>query len=284
MIKKTMLLLEKEILDRLRGVAGDLSEEEMQSISRAVEEMVEQLDVDSLASEYVKRMAALKKAEARIQRYVERRGQQALSPEDPLGRALIESGLSPEGWSRLFVSVGGPAPAATGVKVPQGISALAALLQELDELMKGTPETDRVTGVMQRIGAEAETVAADAEAKISALESALAQQDQMLIGVEEAERLKIKLSRRKMLELLAEIAQELAQSLSAINCAVGMLLARHLGEINSDQAEVLQVAARCGERLDKLLERLVEIVGLPSGLAPEKEKAYTPLRPPPPGP
>jgi len=170
------------------------------------------------------------------------------------------------------------------VKVPQGISALAALLQELDELMKGTPETDRVTGVMQRIGAEAETVAADAEAKISELESALAQQDQMLIGVEEAERLKIKLSRRKMLELLAEIAQELAQSLSAINCAVGMLLARHLGEINSDQAEVLQVAARCGERLDKLLERLVEIVGLPSGLAPEKEKAYTPLRPPPPGP
>jgi len=170
------------------------------------------------------------------------------------------------------------------LRIPSGIGALAALLEELDELMKA-PEgkSAELRQVMERIGNEVERAADRTEARIGELEKKLAAQEETLIGVEEAERQKIRLSRRAMLELLAEIAQELAQSLSAINCAVGMLLARHLGDINNDQQDVLQVAARCGERLDKLLERLVEIVGLPSGLTPEKERAYTPLRPPPPG-
>ncbi|RKX33263.1 MAG: hypothetical protein DRP22_00635 [Verrucomicrobia bacterium] len=284
-IRKTLLLLEKEILDRLRGVAGELSPGELEAISEAVSDMVEQLDVDSLASEYVKRMSALKKAEDRIRRYIKRRGEQALSPDDPLARCLIESGLSPDGWSQLVVSsIRSSAPSGMELRIPSGIGALAALLEELDELMKA-PEgkSAELRQVMERIGNEVERAADRTEARIGELEKKLAAQEETLIGVEEAERQKIRLSRRAMLELLAEIAQELAQSLSAINCAVGMLLARHLGDINNDQQDVLQVAARCGERLDKLLERLVEIVGLPSGLTPEKERAYTPLRPPPPG-
>ncbi|HIE10226.1 MAG TPA: hypothetical protein EYP62_01265 [Kiritimatiellae bacterium] len=284
MIRKTLLLLEKEILDRLRGVAGELSAAELEAISETVNDMVEQLDVDSLAGEYVKRMSALKKAEGRIRRYIKRRGQGALSPDDPLAQSLMQSGLSPEGWSRLVISTIHPsAPAGTELQIPSGIGALAALLEELDELMKA-PErgADDLRQVMDRIGTEVERAADRTEARIGELEKKLASEEEMLIGVEEAERQKIRLSRREMLELLAEIAQELAQSLSAINCAVGMLLARHLGDISNDQQDVLQVAARCGQRLDRLLARLVEIVGLPSGLTPEKDRAYTPLRPPPP--
>lgn len=284
MIKKTLLLLEKEVLDRLRGVAADLSPEEIERVSQAINEMVEQLDVDALASEYLKRLAALQKAEKRIKRYINQRGEKVLSPEDPLHQVLVESGMPEEGWTRLVVEAGGSGarPAGATVEVPSGISALAALLQQLDELMKSpTSAPSELRQMMGRVATEVDAATADAEARVEQLQSNLAQQSQELVGVEEAERQKIMLSRRKMLALLAEIAQELAQSLSAINCAVGMLLARHLGDLNEDQVDVLQVAAHCGERLDKLLARLVEIVGLPSGLTPEKEKAYTPLRPPP---
>jgi hypothetical protein len=77
-----------------------------------------------------------------------------------------------------------------------------------------------------------------------------------------------------MMDLLAEIAQELVQFLSAINCAVHMTLGGLIGTINQDQREVLGVASDCGNRLAGLLKRLIQIVGLPKSLHPDKDRVY----------
>jgi len=284
-IRKTLLLLEKVVLDKLRAVEGGLSEEDEKKISDAVAELVGELDIDTLATEYIKKRHALEKAEDRIMRYIRHRDPEEII-SDPLGEKLAAGGLAPDGWRELVVKsqMAGGDGESGGLKIPGGIGALAALLEELDQLMNAPrPDPNSLRQRLDQIDEALDTQGILTAGKIKELNKTIAEDGQLLLGVEEAERQQLHLSRARMLALLAEIVQELAQSLSAINCAIGMILAGHLGDINSDQREVLEVANRCGERLDSLLDRLIEIAGLPEGLEPEKDKLYSSLRPPPPG-
>jgi signal transduction histidine kinase len=154
------------------------------------------------------------------------------------------------------------------------VGVLAMLLSELDEMMQSVANPRALSSKLSEIGQKAQEVASVAEQRIEDFGKVLQQEDEVLIGLDEAQQAQVKMSRQSMVELLAEIVQELCQSLSAINCAVGMTLAGHIGDINEDQRQVLNVAATCGHRLDELLDRIIEIVGLPKGLQPDKEKVY----------
>jgi hypothetical protein len=290
-IKKALLMLEKNILDKLHSLGMEDPGLDA-AIEEAVENMEEELELESITTEYMKKRSAFEKTEKRIVKFIKTREEEDLEKLE-LEDRLYDAGLSSQGWRELLVKGGkdedGAAPSGTGAgmgsgggaapmtgpEVPAELSTLAVLLAELDEMMAGaTLDSQAAAEKMSGIAKQVEAVNEDAARKMDALATAMDQDEQAMAGVEEAERNKLKMSRRAMMELLAEIVQELCQSLSAINCAVGMCRAGHIGELNNEQFEVLTVAARCGARLDELLDRLIEIVGLPKGLSPDKESVY----------
>jgi signal transduction histidine kinase len=204
---------------------------------------------------------------------------------------MYDAGMTPHGWRELLVKsrqetaedfAAGTAAAGTGTggtggsggsDLPGGIGALAVLLAELDDMMAGEDiSPEKVDDTVTEIGKEVERIAEATEQKIEALGVDL---EGMMVGEEEYLQTHHAMPQHEFRDLLAEIVQELCQPLSAANCAVNMTLGGHVGEINDKQQDVLAVASRCGKRLDKLLERLKQIVGMPKGLKPDKERVYS---------
>lgn len=287
-VKKIMLLLEKTVLDKLHAIAKEADPSLDEAIAGVVDEMIGDLEIESLTAEYVKKRHAMEETEKRVLRYLQAHGDDPTMTSE-LQERLAEAGLTPEGWKELVVKSGkagesmagaagsgaggeGGAPGADAVS----LGVLAMLLSELDQMMTSVTDPHAVGNKLVEIGQHAQDVANLAARRLEDLRTVLQQEDDLLVGMDEASRTKVKMSRAALMELLAEIVQELCQSLSAINCAVGMTLAGHIGDINEDQKQVLSVAATCGHRLDDLLDRLIEIVGLPKGLQPDKEKVYGP--------
>ncbi|MBN1268294.1 MAG: hypothetical protein JXB04_01795 [Kiritimatiellae bacterium] len=278
-IKKTMLVLEKTVLDKLHAISGEDPEADA-AIDAAIEEMIDDLEIDQLSSEYAKRRKALEKTESRVMRYIKaHEGEQ--EAEVNLQEKLAEAGVTPDGWRELVVKTR-KEPMATGRgEMDQGIAGvgvLAVLLNELDDMMASMPDPRALGQKVAQLGDRVNDLADGTEQKIEKLDEKMKAEDEALAGIGETEKSKAKLSRKALMELLAEIVQELCQSLSAINCAVGMTLAGHIGDLNDEQREVLGVASNCARRLDQLLERLFEIVGLPTSLTPKKDIVYS--RPP----
>ena len=75
-----------------------------------------------------------------------------------------------------------------------------------------------------------------------------------------------KLTRKRMLTILAEIVQELCQPLSVINCALGTIGGGHLGDVTTAQADMLQLAGEGAAKIEVLIDNLRNISGLPDTL------------------
>jgi hypothetical protein len=273
-IKKTMLVLEKTVLDRLHAITGEVDPAVDQAIEEAMEEMTDELEIDALTAEYIKKRKALEKTEKRVVKYIKSH-EEDQELETGLHERLAEAGLPAAGWRELMVKsgVGADEGGADGRGVA-GMGVLAVLLSELDEMMSSTIDTQAMGEKMTELGHKVEEIAEGTEQKIEVLGQKIEEDEEAMAGAKK----KVKMSRKALMELLAEIVQELCQSLSAINCAVGMTLAGHVGDINTEQREVLGVASNCARRLDQLLDRLFEIVGLPKGLTPDKDIVYSPDR------
>ncbi|OQA26290.1 MAG: hypothetical protein BWY59_01440 [Verrucomicrobia bacterium ADurb.Bin345] len=278
-VKKIMLMLEKTVLDKLHAISEQADPQLDEAITGAVEEMIGDLEVDTLTADYVRKRKALEETEERVLKYMKSHADSSLS--DELEDRLTDAGLTPDGWRELVVKSGAEYGTGAGRGAgggsgtdPVSVGVLAMLLSELDEMMASVANPHALSSKLAEIGQKAQEVASVAEQRIEDFGKALQKEDEVLIGLDEAQQAKVKMSRQSMTELLAEIVQELCQSLSAINCAVGMTLAEHIGDINDDQRQVLNVAATCGHRLDELLDRIIEIVGLPKSLQPDKEKVY----------
>lgn len=284
-VKKIMLLLEKIVLDKLHAIAKETDPSLDEAIAGVVDEMIGDLEIESLTAEYVRKRQALEETEERVLKYLRKHGSDPELAGD-LQQRLTEAGLTPEGWQELVVksakesfaerAESTAARGAGGTGGPDSVSlgVLAMLLSELDQMMANVTDPHAVGNKLVEIGHHAERVADIAAKRLEELKTILQEEDEVLIDMDELHRSRVKMSRAAMMELLAEIVQELCQSLSAINCAIGMTLAGHIGDINEDQRQVLGVAATCGHRLDELLDRLISIVGLPRGLQPDKESVY----------
>ncbi|MGD9873806.1 MAG: hypothetical protein AB7T27_06005 [Kiritimatiellia bacterium] len=276
-IKKTMLLLEKNILDRLHALsAGNEADEQVHS---EVEEMVDEVEIDALTDEYMKKRLAVEKSEERLMRYMKKKGPDELEAAG-LRDKLTEAGLDQDGWKELVVKSGAEGKGGGGEGgegEAGGTGMLTLLLTQLTELMASAEITpEKVDQQVAGIDKEVESIASGTENKIDELAQKIESERENLQHPEKHSKEELTKNHADMMELLAEIVQELCQPVAATNCAVSMLLSGHIGDISEVQRHMLDVAQRCGERLDTLLARLVEIVGLPEGLAPDKESVYGP--------
>lgn len=287
-IKKVMLMLEKKVLDKLHALAPGPDPALDEAVASAIEEMNSDLEVDNLTTEYMQKRKAMQKTEERVLRYLKSHADDE-DMKGELAERLTEAGLTPDGWRELVVksarTAGGgmgtlEGGAVAGGSDPVSLGVLAMLLSELDNLMSGVANPRAIGAKLTEMGEKAQAFAQTAEERIRELGKAIEEGSQALSGMDEAHRAQASLSRNAMMNLLAEIVQELSQFLSAINCAVSMTLAGHIGAINEDQQQVLGVAENCGRRLEQLLSRMLQIVGLPKGLHPDKDSVYSGWPPP----
>jgi signal transduction histidine kinase len=96
------------------------------------------------------------------------------------------------------------------------------------------------------------------ESAVAALEDAARAQGQA-----------VRITRRQLLEMLAEIAQELCQPLSVVQCSLDMVSSRMLGEVSDSQMEMLKLALESVTRLQGLVEGLRTVAGVPQSLTPD---------------
>ena len=74
-----------------------------------------------------------------------------------------------------------------------------------------------------------------------------------------------------MLILLTEVVQELKQPLAVISCAMDILKAKTLGDVNSAQVEMLQMTQDSAGRIRTLIDNLERIAGQPVSLEPDTD-------------
>jgi hypothetical protein len=274
-LKKVMLMLEKKVLDRLHALAQEADPARDEAVTDAVEEMIGDLEVEALAAEYARKREALERAEHRVLKYMRAHGGDT-EVAGELKDRMEGAGLTPSGWRELVIKSGSGSGggAFAGVSAdPVSLGVLALLLSELDSMMTGVANPHALGAKLVQIGQKAQEAAQVTQQHIEELGKAV-EEEALPAGRAEDEQAQGRLSRPAMMDLLAEIAQELVQFLSAINCAVHMTLGGLIGTINDDQREVLGVASDCGGRLAGLLKRLIEIVGLPKSLHPDKDRVY----------
>ena len=116
-----------------------------------------------------------------------------------------------------------------------------------------------VDGTAQKI----KNIASEVQADIKAAEAAEQVAEEQGIG--------LILSRRKLLEMLIEVSQELCQPLAVIKCSIEMIMTRRLGEIPERQQSMLEMISDSTLRLNALINGLMEISGVPDSLSPDRE-------------
>jgi len=167
---------------------------------------------------------------------------------------------------------------ARGGSLPEayaGLAALGALLDKLDRLMSSeqgdTPDARQAIAQVQQ---GVQRAADQAAGKIHDLESAVVKTAGGLDAPDASWRRLSAEQQARTLELVAEIVQELAQPLSAMNCAVDMTLQERIGPLAAAQKNILALAADSGGKIADLFERLRKVTGLPRSLSPDKESVY----------
>ena len=282
-LSKTLEKLEGELLHELQEKTGGNDPAAAAKIAETFEELKDELAIDSLAGEYARKRGAIEASEKRILRYLNAKGEEALK-DAAIRDKLVESGLTPEEWDELLgkSKIGGQAAGGAGDDTAdmeeeidrenaiKAAYALADTLTRLGDIVKsagkpaaGAPSsstTQDIDAAVENIAGQVEDLAAKTEHKIS-------------VFVERVKKRrgaggKDVMSKKFIVEFLAEIVQELRQPLSVILSTVGAIEQGLLGEVNKMQKEMLGLAEKSAERLNHLTDKLLEISGLPEGLTP----------------
>jgi signal transduction histidine kinase len=77
------------------------------------------------------------------------------------------------------------------------------------------------------------------------------------------------LTKKDILEFLAEMGQELRQPLSVINCTLSLVGEGSLGAVTDQQKKMISLATDSAQRLEHLTDKLVDISGVPMALVPD---------------
>jgi hypothetical protein len=270
-LKRTLLMLEKSLADKLRSLSGDDAAAEV--VTEAVEELAGALDTEALAAKYVKDRRAASQSEARLRRMIDKAADDPTQAAE-LRETLLQQGLPPEGWQELTLSRKPATPQSHMEGVEAGeIKTLTLLLTKLgevfDEVQKLPPKTDPATlrNVVAETGQQIDALASVTEKKIAALRQMASEAP----DPSDPEDRRLILSRKQLLKTLAEIAQELSQPVSVVSTSIAMLRTCRTGPISEIQGELLALAASSGERLAYLVNCLKDLSGMPLSLHPDQK-------------
>ena len=291
-LQKKLKALEGELLGMMSQVGEGQREDCAESVRETVDQLADEIQVDSLASEYMKRLRAIDKTEKRLMRYIKTKGADGIQGSE-LEMRLQEDGIDLSEWDTLLQRNGigggvlGPGPGGGGYGgLGPGDGGSSATMEHLSSLLgrmeKAVGELatspdivheEALTGVLTEVNEEigemvdksarrmqtiAEDVRADAEAVDAAEEAAVVSGEEL------------RLPRKDLLAVLAEIVQELMQPLAVINCSTDMIMSQKLGELPETQASMLGLIGESTGRLETLIHGLQDIAGVPDTMSPDQ--------------
>lgn len=285
-VAKMLQLLQEQIFLRMEKALGTAVSNVPgvhEMIEGAVGEMSDELKMDALADEYVKKRVAARGSEDKILRYLKVKGIDSDQSAE-IREKLTHGGLTVDEWNDLLLRSGMAKPGqplvaeeSTGTKMA-AIGYLAALLVKMEEKAKGVgappggpgdpAPTEDLAKTLGEVDREVAKLVTETEKKIDELVKEAKEEP---AGATEKEKLRNQImSRKKLIELLAEIVQELCQPMAVINCSVDMMRSQSLGTVTEQQKEMLDLAFTSGERVNKLIQKLLEIAGVPTTLRPDE--------------
>ena len=281
-IRRILLALEKELETKLRELHPESVDADIGLVSETVEGMVDELQMDTLTAEYQKHRKLVNESEKRLLRYIKSKSAGKIDQAE-LQKKLIEAGLTLDEWNELMVKSGLieiVAGSVEAIEVVTSITNIARMLSKLSEVVNigvkaGTDEKSTVSTseVVQQLDKEVKNLTSKATQSITALQEVIKQeevQDSALPEEQRSEVAKARMKRRRrLMELLAEIGQELCQPLAVIMSVLEMVISGSMGTLTDSQTEMLKLAFTSSQRLKQLADKLIEISGVPSTLVPD---------------
>jgi hypothetical protein len=282
-LRKTLETLEAQLRQNL-DEAGCLQDAESQHmLAEEFEELTDELQIDALAVSYMKKRKAIEASESRILRFIQNKGLDRIAETD-LCERLTDGGLTKAGWHDLLIRSGAvkedDLPAGQGEAGVAAVTRLNTLVANLmgfveaGQVFAGDETLEGLTDILERIQLEVGSLVERTRRKIQDLIEGLVRGAAPAPSADETRSGQEKeafMSRRELLRLIAEIAQELCQPLSVVHCTTEMLSTGKFGAVQPQQKEILELALSSVTRLQQLIYKLMEIADVPEELIPDPD-------------
>ncbi|MFA7256404.1 MAG: hypothetical protein WC047_02375 [Kiritimatiellales bacterium] len=254
-LNKAMMLLEKNVLDKIHAALGAQHPEIDRRIFDAIREMEEEQKFDVLTAHYFDQRRKLDNAENKLVESIQTQG------EEKAKEQLGSSGIPPKDWQKLLIKAGVSSPK-NGSSGMGGngldLGALAVVLEKLEGLMQiesSDPAQVKTAVGVTRNGLN--NYADRIESRIQELESQVKLHDRHAVTVEDhAEHL----SREDLMVEVSKLTLSLLQPLTVVNASVEASLRYATQEVQKD---LLDLAYESGKRMQSLTKRLMTLVGYP---------------------
>lgn len=283
-ITRDLVLLEEEVLNRMREMSSEWDDEDLSAITAVTEEMTDEIKMDAAVDEYVTKLSASQASEQNILNFVKSE-KGAVEGESKLQQKLADRGLSMAGWQELVVKSGGgeggaglgpgagPGPGGGGFGSGHIIEAIAHLDTLLNSMEKEFTRSDKpaldsnaqkLLDVLKDVSKEVKSLALGTDRKIQSLIEGLRADDETIRATEEAARTagkEIMLTRKQVLSIIAGITKEIAEPLDLIKTSLDMINSKALGGNADLQSTAISLAEENAQIIKKLLDRLNRISG-----------------------
>lgn len=254
-LNKAMMLLEKNVLDKIHAALGAHHPEIDRRIFDAIREMEEEQKFDVLTAHYFDQRRKLDTVEDRLVESIQQQG--AEKAREQFG----ESNIPAKDWQRLMVRAGAADTESSGGLSPGSgldLSALALVLDKLEGLMEiesSDPEQVKSAVDVTRNGLK--NYADRIESRIQELETQVELHERHAVTVEDhADHL----DREALMMEVSKLTLALLQPLTVVNASVEAALRHAEKEV---QRDLLDLAYESGKRMQSLTKRLMTLVGYP---------------------
>lgn len=297
-ITKNLLLLEKEVLDRMRAMSMEWNDDDLQAIVDATQEMTDELMIDSLADEYLATQKSSEEMEKQLLDYIKSVG---IDNVDVLKRKFSEKGMDIGNWQELIVKsnsesgagegsgpgdgcdaaghgegpgglgLGGGLGSGSGFAIGsliEAISHLDVVMGNIEQDIESSDEQTRhsnckkLVGALEEVTGQVKTMMTSTGHKIDCLvENLLADADAVQTVEEKAMKANtdIKLTRENILRILVEIVREISEPLAVIQTSLEMINSNTMGGLTDSQQKTLRLASENTEMISLLFRRLENI-------------------------
>jgi hypothetical protein len=292
-ITKNLLLLEEEIIKRMREMSEEWSEEDIEEITQAVTEMTDEMKIDSLADDYISQRRLIEKSEAKILDFIKTKGIENID-DITIKNKLMDKGLSLNGWNELVIKSspdgsgpgngagkgdGGSGPGGmpglgmlAGGGSGQGLGGLMEAISRLDLLLDNMEKqfesskenardehADEVMKAFADVNKQVDVLVMKVEHSVESLIQEVQSDSQSVEAAEKNARgagSTINRTRREVLTSVSGIIKNISEPLSMINTSLEMIQSRTFGSVNPNQSSIILVAKKNAERIKNVLERL----------------------------
>lgn len=281
-VTKNLLLLEEEILSKMRAMSDEFNDGDLEAISEAAEEMTDEIQIDTLADEYIAKRTASDAIEEQMLDLIDKRGiDQAI--DGGLEETMKDRGLGADGWQELVVKAKSrheqesdtAGPGLGGGMGMDGIGNVMDVVGRLDVLLnhmeqqfeqadqKGRDENSKtLVNTLTAVNTNVRTIAENTGQKIQQLVESLVADESAIDAIEASARQSgadIRITRREALQSIATIVNELSEPLAMIQSSLNMIESVTMGKLSDSQSSILDVAKENTATIANLLKTLKKV-------------------------